>query len=242
MTIPPHTPRQLFEMGSLLLTVMAAAAVAGVHYRQLPQYLRYLAWLTWFELPLELLGSYLGFMKHNNLFIMPFYTVGELALLALVYGRALQSAAFGRAMPWLVGGFAAYTLLDCLVAPDLTWFKPGQQVLQSLLILGMVALYFRKLLRELKIRRLEHEPLFWVSLGLMLYFSGYLQIALFSNYMLKNYSLELNRSIWTIHYVLSLVLHGCYCAALAMRPQGKLAPTAASLPDRATTTLVADSR
>jgi hypothetical protein len=236
MTIPPHTPRQLFEMGSLLVTIVAAAAIAGARYRQLPPSLRYLAWLAWFELPLELWGSYLGFMKRNNLFIMPFYTVGELALLALVYSRVLQSATFRRAMPWLVGGFAAYTLADCLLAPDLTWFKPGQQVLQSLLLLGTAALYFRKLLRELAIRRLEHEPMFWVSLGLLLYFSGYLQIALFSNYMLKNYSLELNRSIWTIHYVLALVLHGCYGAALAMRPRpgqlsapGRLAPAATAL-------------
>jgi len=69
--------------------------------------------------------------------------------------------------------------------------------------------------------------MFWVSLGLLLYFSGYLQIALFSNYMLKNYSLEFNRSSWTIHYVLALVLHGCYGAALAMRlrPGPRLAAT-----------------
>jgi len=155
MTIPPHAPRQLFEVGSLVLTIVAAAAIAGARYRHLPPHLRYLAWLTWFELPLELGGSYLGFVGRNNLFSMPFYTVGELALLALVYGRALRAAAFSRVMPWLVGGFAAYTLADCLLAPDLTWFRPGQQVLQSLLILGMVALYFRKLLVESKIQRLE---------------------------------------------------------------------------------------
>jgi hypothetical protein len=220
-------------MGSLLLTVVAGAVLAGIRYRQLPQYLRYLAWLTWFELPLELLGSYLGFMKRNNLFIMPFYTVGELTLLALMYSCALQSAALGKALKWLVGSFMAYTLLDCLLAPDLTWFKPGQQVLQSLSILGMVALYFRRLLRELRIRPLEQEPLFWVSLGLLLYFSGYLQIALFSNYMLKNYSLELNRSIWTIHYVLALVLHGCYGAALAMCPRPGQLGAATSQPAQA---------
>ncbi|MVN74862.1 hypothetical protein GO988_00830 [Hymenobacter sp. HMF4947] len=227
MTIPPPTLKQVIDFVLLMLTVVGGAVIGAVQYRRLPQNLRYLAWLAWFELPLELLGSALGFLHHNNLFIMPFYTVGELALLALVYRSTLQSAAFNRALPWLVGGFTAYTVLDSLLAADLTsWFRPGQQVIQSLLILGMVSLYFRKLLRELLVRHLEREPMFWVSVGLALYFVGYLQIALFSNYMLKHYSLQFNRNIWNINFGLTLVLHSCYCWALGRRGQ----PTAPAWP------------
>jgi hypothetical protein len=220
---------QLFKYGLLLLIIIGAAVVGGRRYRHLPPNLRGLAWLTWFELPLELLGVYLALVQRNNLFIMPFYTVGELALLALVYRRTLRSATFGRAMPWLVGGFAAYTLADCLLAPNLAWFKPAQQVLQSLLILGMVGLYFRQLLRDLQTQRLAQEPMFWVSAGLLLYFLGYLQIALFSNYLLKHYSLAFNRNIWTIHYGLALVLHSCYCLALWLRPPASRLPQATQL-------------
>jgi len=190
--------------------------------------MRYLAWLAWFELPLELLGTGLGLYHHNNLFIMPFYTVGELVLLALVYQATLRSAAFHRLMPWLVGGFFLYTVLDCLLAPDLTWFKPGQQVAQSLLILGMVVLYFRQTLQDLQAPRLERDPLFWVSAGLALYFLGYLHIALFSNYMLRHYSMQFNRSVWTVHSVLSFLLHGSYCWALWLRPPVGQAPATQS--------------
>ena len=222
MTIPPHTASQLIKIGSLLAAVVAAAVVAARCYRALPPPLRYLAWLTWFELPLELWASALGFFRHNNLFIMPFYTVGELALLALVYYHAVPGAGFRRAVPWLVGAFAAYTLVDSLAAPSLAWFRPGQQVVQGLLILGMVGVYFRHLLHDLRVPRLTREPMFWVSVGLALYFVGYLHIALFSNYMLRHYSHAFNVRVWDIHTGLTLVLHGCYCAALllAARPQG----------------------
>jgi hypothetical protein len=219
MTIPSHTLTQLVKMALTMLTIIGAAVIARVRYKYLPPNLRALAWLAWFELPLELVGIGLAFMQRNNLFLMPIYTVGELGLLALVYRYTLQSPGFHKAMPWLVGGFAAYTLLDTLADPDLTWYKPGQQVLQGLLILGMAGLYFRQQLQELQVQPLEREPMFWVSVGLALYFLGYLHIALFSNYMLKHYSMEFNRNVWTIHFVLTLVLHSCYCWALWLRQQ-----------------------
>lgn len=67
-------------------------------------------------------------------------------------------------------------------------------------------------------------------MGLALYFVGYLQIALFSNYMLRHYSMEFNRNVWTVHTGFSVFLHGCYCVALVLRPPPApvAAPTRAS--------------
>ena len=141
---------------------MSTAAIEGWRY----------CWLAWVELPVEILGTGLALYHQNNLFIMPLYTVGELVLLALTYGTAVRSAGLHRVLPWLVSAFSGYTVLDCLLAPDLTWFKPGQQVLQSLLILGLVVMYFRQLLQEARMVRLVREPLFWMSLGASPVFCG----------------------------------------------------------------------
>ena len=234
MSIPLPSPLptlgQLLEMVSTLLLALVAAALGAARYRRLAPPLRYLAWLAWFELPLELLGCGLALYHVNNLFIMPFYTVGELVLLALTYGAAVRSAGLHRVLPWLVGIFVAYTIADCLLAPDLTWFKPGQQVLQSLLILGLVVMYFRQLLQGAPVVRLWRAPMFWVSGGLALYFLGYLEIALFSNYMLRHYSLKFNQNVWFIHTIVSFVLHGCYCVALALRQPRRQAPAEATAP------------
>jgi hypothetical protein len=219
MTIPFHPTSYYVKTGALLLVLVSGAVVGAVRYRHLPQNLRYLAWLAWFELPLEMLAIWLGLFQRNNLFIMPFYTVGELGMLALVYSHTLHSATFKRAAPWVVGGFATYALIDSLLAPNLLWFKPGQQVIQSLLILVMVEQYFQRLLKELHVPYLRREPMFWVSVGLAFYFLGYLQIALFSNYMLQHYSMDFNRSIWNIEHCLALFLHGSYCAAMLLAPQ-----------------------
>lgn len=195
------------------------AGISGLlRFRHLPLSLRFLAALAIFELPLDLLGFGLMLARRNNLFLMPIYTIGELTLLALLYSYTLRSAPYSRALPWVVGIFVLYVVADSLLGPGVHWFRPAQQVVESLLVLGMVALYFRKLLSELRVKSLEREPMFWVSTGLVLYFLGYLQIALFSNYLLHHYSAQFNRHVWAVQMLLAIVLQSCYSLALWIRP------------------------
>lgn len=205
-----------FLLRLVLVPITVAPLLAAVRWRHLGRVQRYLAVLVWFELPLELLGFALAQAKRNNLFIMPIYTAGELCLLALVYREALQSRAFTRWMPWVAGAFVAYVCVDSLLLSSLKWHQPGQQVVQGLLILLMVGLYLRKLLHELRVQSLWRDPMLWVSVGLLLYFVGYLQIAWFSNYMLQHYDMAFNRRIWTVHSAVANVLHACYCVALCL--------------------------
>ncbi|WP_210520988.1 hypothetical protein [Hymenobacter terricola] len=210
----------LVLVGSVAQAVLLLIGLLGLaRYRQLPQGLRYLVGLIWFGVALELASTLLHFWKIPNLLLLPLDAAGELWLLAAVYAWALQSAAFTRLWPWVAGGFAAYAALSSGLAPELARFKPGVLVLECLLVLGLVGLYFRKLLNELRVQSLADDPMFWVSTGLLLYSLAKLQIALFSNYMLAHYSMQLNQLMWAINAFMSIVLYLCYCRALWMRPQ-----------------------
>ena len=217
LDLPRLSPQEVL-LRCTVLPVAAASVLGAVRFHRLAPPLRYLVGLLWFVLPLNVASLVLMLQQRNNLFLMPVYAGGEFLGLALVYRQALQSAAFTRVLPWLAGGFAAYTLADSLFGPGITLFRPSQQVLQSILVLGLVGLYFRKLLQELRVQSLAREPMFWVSTGLFVYFVGYLQIALFSNYLL-HYSNQLNLNIWAVHSLLFIVLYSCYCLALWLRPQ-----------------------
>ena len=197
-----------------------AGGVRGlVVFRRLPRNLRYLVALVWFGLAVELVSHMLRLQHLPNLVLIPVDAAGELWLLSLLYGSALQSATFTKLRPWLAGAFVCYVGLSDWLKPQAAQFKPGLLVLESILVLGLVGLYFRKLLSELRVQRLSRDPMFWVSTGLLLYFLGKLQIALFSNYALQHYSNELNAWVWTIHALLLVLLHSCYCLALWIRPQ-----------------------
>ena len=200
--------------------ILALAALAGSwRFRQLPANLRYLVALVGLEVLTEVVTSVLHFYHKPNLFINPFFAAGELWLLALVYDKTLRYPDFSRVRPWLAGAFVGYCALDFLLAPEVARFKPALQLVESVLILGMVALYFRKLLHELRVTRLEREPMFWVSVGLVVNHLGKSQIYLFSNFLLSHYSQQLNSNIWSIHALLLAVLYSCYLVALWIRPQ-----------------------
>ncbi len=200
--------------------ILALAALVGSwRFRQLPANLRYLVALVGLEVLTEVVTYVLHLYHKPNLFINPLFAAGELWLLALVYDKTVRYPDFSRVRPWLAGVFVVYCALDSLLAPEVVRFKPALQLVESVLILGMVALYFRKLLHELRITRLEREPMFWVSVGLVINHLGKSQIYLFSNFLLKHYSQQLNSSIWSIHALLLAILYSCYLVALWIRPQ-----------------------
>lgn len=202
------------------MTILAAAAISCVvRYRHLPANLRYLGGVLALEVVTEVLLLTLRHYHQPNLFIGPLFAAGELWLLSLVYEKTLLNRRFSRVRPWLAGGFVLYCALDSLITPEVAHFKPALQLIESALILGLVALYFRKLLNELRVTRLDLEPMFWVSIGLVIINLGKSQIYLFSNFLLENYSNQLNLNIWAIHALLLVVLYSCYLVALWIRPQ-----------------------
>ena len=74
----------------------------------------------------------------------------------------------------MAGAFVAYAVLDSWLMTDPAQFRPVLLVSESLLVLP--GLYFGKLLRELQVPRLRHDPMRWVSAGALLYLLGRLLI------------------------------------------------------------------
>ncbi len=210
----------IFNLIVTLTQVMMvlASIISILRFKYLTTAVRYLAGLIWFGLLLELVSDMLHSRHIPNLFLGPLDSAAAVLLLSLVYRRALQSAEFTRVQPWLAGAFVLYAGVSGLLLPETTRFKPLLQVVECLLVLLLVVLYFRKLLNELVVQQLTHDPMFWVSTGLLLYYLGKLQISLFSNYMMQ-YSKQFNLAVWTVHALLLAVMYSCFCVALWMRPQ-----------------------
>lgn len=211
-----------WAFGWLMILLSIGAGASGLlRFRRLLPSQRHLALLAGFDVTVELTAKFLSQVVHlkSNLFLFPIVLTGEIALLALLYQRALQSPVFTRVAPWLAGLFGLYALLDHLAPHTAVHYAPGVQVVSYLLMLGMAGLYFRKLLNDLQVTHLSQEPVFLLSVGLIVYALGSLLIALFSNYILTYYShtmqilvLDLLRNLF------NLELYVCYIAVLWMRP------------------------
>ncbi|MBJ6145283.1 hypothetical protein [Hymenobacter sp. BT559] len=155
----------------------------------------------------------------SNLFLLPVIAVGEVALLALAYRPVLQSAAFNKALPWALGLFSAYALFISFSQLGVVGHAVGLEIIGDLLTIGIAGLYFRKLLNELHIEHLRRDPFFWVSAALLVHGLGNLLISLFSNYLLKHYSVQFQLIImWGVRNLFNVLLYISYCVALWLRP------------------------
>jgi hypothetical protein len=206
----------------LAVATIGSASLRGfARYRQLPLSLRSLTWFAAFETFVELFSKFLIRILHleSNLLIFPLDAIGTVGLLALAYGHALQSAAFTRVMPWVLVFFGSYVLFDTLTGLGTVRYTPSVQVMSDLLLLGLAGLYFQKLLNELRVVRLGHDPFFWMSVSIVVYALGDLQLALFGNYILHHVSLQAQRTTLSfVRIALLLVFYSGCCRALWMRP------------------------
>ena len=202
-----------------LLPLLAAGIVALVAFRRLSLPQRYLALLVWFGMAVEATGVALQSQHIPNLFLVPIDAAGGVWVLSLLYKHALQWPAYSRWQPWVASAFVLGAALSGWLMTDSAHFQPTLMVSESLLLLLLPVLYFRKLLNELHVRNLAHDAIFWLSAGLLPYALVKLLIGLFSNYLLAHYSRELNLWVWFVHAVLLFVLYSCYLRALWLRPQ-----------------------
>ena len=202
-----------------LFPLLAAGLVGVAFFRHLSSPQQYLAVLVWFSLAIELTALVLQSQQIPNLFLVPIDAASGVWILSLLYERALQWPGYSRWRPWVAGAFVFSAAFSGWLMTDSAHFQPTLMVSESLMLLLLPVLYFRKLLNELHVGNLAHDAIFWLSAGLLPYALVKLLIGLFSNYLLAHYSRELNLWVWFVHAVLLFVLYSCYLRALWLRPQ-----------------------
>ncbi|MDO7850116.1 hypothetical protein Q4S41_00815 [Hymenobacter sp. CA1UV-4] len=207
---------------------MAVAGVIGVaRYRRLDRNMQYLLLLTLLALVVTAVAMWLRVRHRPNLFLFPIDTAIEFTLLALIYRHALRELPISRFILAGVGLFLLGTALTYRPRLDTLEFSPVQHFIEGVVVLTFVFYYFRReITRQVVTRHLERDPMFWVSTGLLLYFSGNLLIFLTSNLVLK-YSPTISRHVWAIHALLYTFLNVFYGIALSLPPSRDELPTAA---------------
>ena len=203
----------LFLEYAPLFLVFTAGTVGALRFRRLEPALRYLACLVFFEIFVEIVSRAIT----PNLFVLPADTMVEFGFLAWMYRRAFWPSVLSRWLPAVAVVFGAASLVSYTEPATLLHFNTVQRFAESLLVLGLVLLYFYKVIRELAIKHLEREPLFWVSVGLLLYFSGNIFIFVSSNYVIQH-SKALSLRMWDVHAMLYMALNSLYAVALWISP------------------------
>jgi hypothetical protein len=154
----------------------------------------------------QLLSSYLSGQKQNNLWVLHVYTPLEFACIVWFFSVVLKDFLPQKWFVWAALAFAALSGLNSVfLQPPLT-FNTYARSLEGILVIILCLTWCYRTLSEMKILRLEQDPVFWVNTGFLLYFSGNVLLFAFSNYIVA-INRTMNLYIWAFHALFSILLY-----------------------------------
>ena len=194
----------IISTASLFIAVPMAVAV--FRYRRLSTAMRTMAFYVFLGGIVQLYSSYLNGQRQNNLWLLHLYTPLEFACIVWFYSIALRESIQKSWFIWIGLGFALLSGLNSKFLQDTHTFNTYARSLEGILVIIFCLIWCYRTLTEMKIKRLEQNPVFWVNTGFLLYFSGTVLLFAFSNHILA-INRALNMYIWAFHALFSILLY-----------------------------------
>lgn len=165
----------------------------------------------------ELASRILWMNKISNLFLYHIYAVVEFSLLSILYTRHLKGLIKPVFIEVVIVGFILFAILNSIFFQSLRQFNSNVTFIECLLLIILSILYFYKLLRDLNHKKLEYEPMFWISMSVLTYFSGALILFHVANDLIPIPEKE-RVAVWGVHALFNIVHYLLYAVALFVNP------------------------
>lgn len=219
---------QLLETSTLISSssVLIPLAIALIRFKQLSQTQKLIGYLVMTATIVELMANLLWFSQMRNLVVYNSFAIINFNFILLIYVKRLDKL-WKKILTYLMIVFNAFFLIDTLLIKKIEnyqyYLNSNITTAASLIYIAIGIKYFSKLLKEVKYQKLEKNPLFWFSSGIILYYSGALILFLLSNQVSTNpeeYSLyyEIALAGWGLNSVFNLILNSAYTIALWVSP------------------------
>ncbi|MDR6561118.1 MULTISPECIES: hypothetical protein [unclassified Arcicella] len=140
-----------------------------------------------------------------NHFILNIFALTEGVLISCVFQEAFINKKLKRITFIIISIYVLVSIFLFAMPNGFFKFNSIVNTISCLLIIIWVFVYFYQLLQTLQVIKLYMLPLFWISVGSLLYFSGTLFIFLYSDTILFQKVPILYYQLWNIYYVLLFV-------------------------------------
>ncbi len=158
----------------------------------------------------------LAWMKLGNTSTAPFfhgYLLFECLMMLRLFGLLLGKSIASRWLRVAGATFALAWFTNLAVGDGLmalpTWIRP----LEAILLVSLAVRYFLKIMSEGVVRNPAKTFGFWVSTGVLIFFSGNMLLFVFSK-TVSDLSGRAYLAIWEVHAALAILLYLIYTLAI----------------------------
>lgn len=150
----------------------------------------------------------------NNAPLIHLFLLVSILFYELIYFRAFNKLALKRLSIAFAGIAGVLILINAFFIEGLLKFPSIGNTILSVTLILFSLLYFWQLLDQVEIVRLEKQPMFWISAGVL----SYCGINIFLFMLLRSLG-SLSPNFWTIHSIINIIVNFLFAIALFCRPQ-----------------------
>ncbi|WP_066835864.1 hypothetical protein [Rufibacter ruber] len=154
----------------------------------------------------EAYAAHLMFQKINNSFLYHLLIPLQYLFLSGVFYVALSGKRIRRAILLTLPVYVVAVLIFFLTVQTILEYNSYARVLKNVLVVAWVLFYYREVFIGVKVSRLEREPMFWISTGLLFYSLGNVFVDGLMYYLIHQ-SYSWARPIYLINVFLGILLN-----------------------------------
>lgn len=192
--------------------VLLAALIAGIiRYKRIePLLLRWLVPFLALTIIVEATGVEMSYLKIHNHWVFNFFTCFEFLFYSYIYSRLLEQEKWIKIIRYCLVIYPLLFLLNIFFVEGFNRFHTITYRIGSVMIVVWCYLYFRQLMRSPGYQSVFRNPVFWISTGLMFFYTGFF-FYMSAAYILLYTKLKVDKYVWdAISGTLNTLLYGCF--------------------------------
>ena len=196
--------RSLIYLSSV--SVLFPLVLSFIRKQYLDKALKILFYYLLASLAIEVFATFWAFVLHKpNHFMLNTFVVVECVIISLMFSEVFVSVLLKKISLATTATFTIFSIVLLSYSESFFVFNSTISTIACLLITTWVFVYFYQILQNLQEKTLSTLPMFWISVGCLLYFSGTLFVFLYGEIILNERSRTLYQNLWIIYYILLFI-------------------------------------
>jgi hypothetical protein len=192
---------------SLTYIELACAIVGSIFlYKYKHTFLKYFLILLWYTIINEVIAHLLheNYILRNNSLLYNIYHVINFTFLLILFKRYIRSTTYKKWIFLFIILYVFSFFLNLIWQNYLTEIQTVPFILGAVFVIISITFYFLEILNTTKVLYVSKNLLFWISIGLLLYFVGKIPTRIIRNYW---EDISYYKDILIAEYILSIVMN-----------------------------------
>ena len=187
------------------IAILAAIVFYGKYKHTV---LKYFVWILIYTFLNELTGRYMYYWLDKNVIIYNIYHTIYFLYFFYVFWNFVKSKTYKKWIVYSVILFSIATLINVFIIDILEKSLMYSYITGACLIIFCIILYYIEILSDSRVLHIKEDLLFWISIGLLLFYVGYIPIKISRSFFTNQFDVFV--TLYNVQRTLIIVMNCCF--------------------------------